>query len=707
MANNLPTIRKAFLATRSVSSGVFLMTERFEADSGQTLFYIIESSNDKFAKVLQNYFQSDLVKSFMSAAHFSLIHFEECLHFVNKKLASGKDTETRDKVSALVGLLEENTLHLAMTGSIEGYLLRKGKINSLTEGLDTEEDAGFYNITSGSLALSDLVIIGNKNIFNRLSLDRIRRTLNQFTPREAIRDFYQILRKSKNLDCNAAIFQAISPLASEKEVENLPDLLYLDEIIESSFSKFSKKIKPVISEYYNKLSKVAGSASAKSKEIAQKSSTQIKEKYAPSTKSLLMRTNSKAALGLTKLAQNIKGKGSVKIKPYSKHGSADSPEWLEKLTKFSRAIFTKQNRRYLYVVLVLILLFAAFYKIRANNQNRDVVTKQNEATYSYEKATETFNQAKEDMGLGKSDGVDKITEAMSLAITAKDSPITKDKAVILIKDIQTKIDELSKTKRIYDAKPIFSFKYDIVTSVISGSTIYGLTEDGKIYSTDSRDKSPKLVAAVPQNLGKPISGTYSDTMSLIFFLTDKSKIWGYDEQTQSGTEIVLDDGGSWETADAIVSYSTYLYLLDNQSGKIWRHTKSGDKFSAGKTYAAAKNTDAKDGLSIAIDGAIFVLKPQGVVAKFSHSIPDPSFVLQSPPKPDISLAGATEIYTDSDSQNIFILDKIKGRVVRYAKDGQFVDQYVLDQISINEMLLNPRIQKLWLLSGKDVYELDL
>lgn len=707
MANNLPMIRKAFLTTRNISSGVFLLTERFNNGSNETLFYLIEAENEKSAKNLQRYLQSDLVKNFMASPSFSILNFESSLHFVNKRIQSNNDNTPNRKISSLVGLVEGNTLHLSMTGEIEGYLLRKGKINSLTEGLDSDGELGFFNITSGDLSIGDLVIIGNKKIFNRLSLDRIRRTLTQFTPKEAIRDFYQILRRSKDYDCNAVILQASPPQPNDKEEAELPDLLYLDEIIESRLTKIYKRSKPIIQQLYSDASKYFNLASIKTRELATRSSSRIKENYAPKTKELLSQTNSRAIEGFSKLSTSMKNKNSLKVKPYSRRMSSEEPKWLRVASNLFRSLVDKKYRKLIYVSLIIVLVMASYLKIKANNENREAIKRQHDATFSYDKAVETYNQAKEDIGLGRSDGMDRLSGALALSITAKESNATREKAIALHREIQASIDSINKTIRILDPKPIFSFKYDIVESVVSGSVIYGITADGKVYSTDARDKAPKLIAAISEDLGKPISAAYSDSMNMIIVLTDTNKIWGLDEQTQSGSELQLDTGGSWETANAIGTYSTYVYLLDGASGKIWRHSKSGDKFTSGKAYAGSKNADAKDGISLAIDGAIFVLKNGGVVNKFSQGIPDPSLVIQNPPKPDEGLTQASQIYTDADSQYIFISDASKNRVIRYAKDGQYNNQYILDGITISQVLHNPRLQKLWLISGKDVYELDL
>lgn len=706
MPNLTPITRKAFLATRNIRAGSFLLTEKFEnKNTNQILFYLIETSNDRLGKNLQRHIHDEIIKDFSSQNQFDMVDFESRLQNINKLLIADYTTEvTKPKINSLIALISENTLNMTMTGLVEGYLLRKGKINSVTEGLSGDDSCGFFNITSGDMQLGDLVIIGNRNFFDRLSLDRIRQTLNHLTPKEAIFDFYQILKKSKKTDCNAIILQSASPSSSSHDNE-LSETVYLDEIIESSYKKILKKGLPVARESINSFIKISALATSVIARFG-KQSLKAVQKASNRSKTNRQTTENTTRTSELKTSETFKLEKPIKIKPYKKT-KITWPSIFIVLYNGLRIIFLKQNRRYLYIVLILILLFSVYIKIKSNNQNRDAVKQQNDAIVSLDKAEEAFIQANEEIGLGKSDGLDLLSQSLVFAMEAEKSSTTQNKARELIKQINGKLDNLTKTIRSYDAKPIFSFKNDIIASAVSGSTIYGFTQDGKIYATDARDGDPRLVGAIDPSLGIPKSAAYSDNMQKLFVCTDSSNIWAYDEQTQAGLAVNVENSGNWEDCNAIAAYSSYIYILDSSSGKIWRHSRSGQNFTAGKSYAGSSNTDALGGISMAIDGAIYVLNSSSAVVKFSQNITDTSFVLENPPKPLDKITEGTQLYTDSDTQSIFILDKGYNRILKFAKDGLFASQYILDGISVSQIMVNPRVQKIWAVSGKDVYELDL
>ncbi len=719
MAKELPIVHKAFLATKIVSSSFFLLTERTDSKTGDNfLFYMIETSHEKNGQKIQQQIHNNLTKKILASDYYSLPQFESSLQNLNASLDGLKIlSSSSDMVNVLIGFCESNILHLSMTGSVEGYLLRKGKINSLTDGLNTNEEFGFHNITSGELSIQDIVIIGNKSFFDRLSLDRIRKTVNIYSPKLAIKEFFQHLRKSKYFNCNAIVIQATNTQHDHKEDENLPDLLYLDTIEETVLQNIQKKTAPIVKNILNILSKTFTSISSYSSKFAGKATEKWQKDYAPKAKEIIIKTNDKTQKGIKNISEKISNtpnnvikKKTLKIKSYDKSRQLISKPIVKYMSKIKNIFFTickKNNRKYFYATLIIILIIVAYGKIVSNNKNRNAIKKQNDTVYSVDKASEILKLAQEDILLGKSNGLDKLNEALNLTNIAIDNPSTHDKALEIKKQIFEEMDKTTSTKRFYDIKPIFSFKNEIVISAVSGSVIYGITIDGKIYSTDARDKDPKLLSAIESSMGVPVSACYSDSTNLLYVLTNKPTVWAYDPLSQSGAELTISDDSKWENGTSISVYSTNLYILDSSAGKIWRHSKNGNNFNAGTSFAGAKNTDAKDGISLAIDGSAYVLKTNGTVSKFSHGALDSTFNISSPPAPNNTISKPSQIYTDSDSQNIFISDLSLNRILRFAKAGEFVDQYIIENKEISNILVNPRVQKLWVVSKKDVFEIDL
>lgn len=96
--------------------------------------------------------------------------FEEGLKEINfflQDLKSKKESGNIGTIDAVMGLLDERTLYLTKTGLAESYLLRKGNIIEISEGLYNNKgsDANFFvNIASGDLESGDKVLFASKRL---------------------------------------------------------------------------------------------------------------------------------------------------------------------------------------------------------------------------------------------------------------------------------------------------------------------------------------------------------------------------------------------------------------------------------------------------------------------------------------------------------------------------------------------------------------
>lgn len=713
---NKSILKKAFLATKSVVPGYFLLTEKVEKKSDESfLLFIIESHNEKLGKKFQQITHQHITKEFLSNNNYSLLNFEESLNNVNKYFLNQQLSSQPSALNTFIGFYQDFTLHISMIGSIEGYLLRKGKINSLTEGLSSVDETSFVNITSGELLSSDSIIVGNKNFFDRLSLDRIRRTIDHLSPKEAIRDFFKILRKSHFLDCNSIILNVSPPDKDNKSSESdiMDEIIYLDEKEETKLSQIYAIIRPVIKNIFSRLVFGLIQFGKFSLLIWHKICELWNTKYRSKAKEFINKTGKNTSKNLKNTFSNAEQgtkprSPKVKIKSYQNVKT----DYLIILKNCINFIFNniikllkKENRKYLYIILLIIFIFTSYFKIVSNNKNRDSIKQQNNAKYALEQAEDFLHKANEDITLGRSNGMSTLSQALDYAIQAESDPATSESAIKIKMEIYLKIDGITNTVRLFNPSTIFSFNHAVSVTAISGSVIYGITEDGKIYFSDARDKDPRLISAIDSKFGKPLSASYSESTGLLYILTDKPTIWAFDPLAQSGAELEVVEG-SWESGNAVTTYSTNIYLLDSVSGKIWRHSKNGQKFNKGVSYAGNNNA-ALDGVSLAIDGSIYVLKEDSTIVKFSHGTSDTNFSLQTPPEPNSTISKAKLIITDSDSQNIFILDSDQNRILEYAKDGQFIKQYRLEGKEINSFQINPRVQKMWVFSKNEVFEIDL
>lgn len=105
---------------------------------------------------------------FLDQTQDSFERFETALKEINAVIADARETLANKhigRINAVVGLLSGNDLHLTQAGEAEGYLIRRGTITTITEGL-TPDDAVdvFVNIASGTVENHDKIVLASERL---------------------------------------------------------------------------------------------------------------------------------------------------------------------------------------------------------------------------------------------------------------------------------------------------------------------------------------------------------------------------------------------------------------------------------------------------------------------------------------------------------------------------------------------------------------
>jgi len=728
MAKDL-LIRSAFLATNEKLPDRFLSVgEIDDHESNNFVFYLLEVrspwlSSQKIKKAIVETFKRSLLKKSLDEENFEII-LEEVNEALSQLASAGEDSWIGN-LNAIIGFIAGPDICIAQTGKISGYIFRKGKISSLTDNsvLDKPHPLkAFSDITAGKLIADDKVILSNSDLFNYMSLDRVRRIAENQSATMVNLELSKNLKKNKISTINAITIETLKEdKASEETVSEIPEIIYLDQKDESALKKISKQLSPKTKIALGK-SKVhlvtAGKFLHKhGKVLYHKSKKSWQEKYGPKTREILKKSAPaiSSALSSAKKSigpringlkeQNNYKKLKVKTKLYTNHtntflsqtsGIAVS-SWLFLKNIFSR----KESRRYLILILFLIFMMIGYVKLRANNNQKGEERKQQETVLYFDQAKESFDKAKEDLALGRNSDTTKLEEALSLSKKAEEVPATKDKATLLTKEIQASLDKITKTTRFYPSTSLNLGK-SVTKLILVGTNFYGI-ESGKIYTSNTKEPEMKLIGSIGSaNL---IDMAYSDSENKIYIYTDQKKVIAFDIKTNTPSDLqVADSPAGWESAKAIATFSSNIYLLDSETGSIWKHAKSQDSYSKGSSYVDTKKVSLKDAVDFAIDGNVFILKSNGEVFKFSKGS-KVDFTLKDIPKPNDKVS-PTKIYTDADTNYLYILDKSQNRIVKFDKSGEFVIQYSIDSKTIDDFVVNDKLKKIWILSGQNVYELD-
>jgi hypothetical protein len=126
---------------------------------------------------------------------------------------------------------------------------------------------------------------------------------------------------------------------------------------------------------------------------------------------------------------------------------------------------------------------------------------------------------------------------------------------------------------------------------------------------------------------------------------------------------------------AVDLFGDRVFQIDTQNGNIWRYTAQGDTWVA-SPYLAQNAPAMRDGIDLAIDGGVFVLRAdpnqpivratQGQIREFSlRSLPAP---LQRPVAMSVSKF-------DPEEGSLFIGDAGTGGINEFNKTGEFLKQH--------------------------------
>ncbi|MCX6779065.1 MAG: hypothetical protein NTU97_02445, partial [Candidatus Magasanikbacteria bacterium] len=153
--------------------------------------------------------------------------------------------------------------------------------------------------------------------------------------------------------------------------------------------------------------------------------------------------------------------------------------------------------------------------------------------------------------------------------------------------------------------------------------------------------------------------------------------------------------------DLAVTYNTKLYSLDKKSNQIFKHPPTTTGFGKGVAWLKTnQGIDLTDVTSMAIDGNIYVAKQNGQIYKLESgflSTFEINFL-------DPVLINVTKIYTKNGSDNFFVLDKEKKRVIIWNKTtNKLVTQLTNPNWdNLKDFSIDEKERKIYLLNGSTI-----
>ena len=198
-------------------------------------------------------------------------------------------------------------------------------------------------------------------------------------------------------------------------------------------------------------------------------------------------------------------------------------------------------------------------------------------------------------------------------------------------------------------------------------------------------------------------------VSSVLALDGAGSLFTYDS-THGGRSLPFARPNNWQSPKRIVVYADRLYVLDPGANTLFRFVPSGDGYTNPPENYFTTPVQLSSAEDVAIDGAVYVLFPDGRVLRFFQG-------QQQPFMAETSLLTPTAIFTNERLRHIFIADAGNKRIVvlgkEQGKEGEFIAQLVpgegfdVDFGEIHSIFVTDNEDFIYILTGKGVWRAPL
>lgn len=637
-----------------------------------TLLGVIEVRDDsEDSAYVVNFLTSVAKKEYFTNPRRSVPEsFEAALHKINialSELANHGNVKWMGKLDAAVCVLEENCLHFSVTGNSRVILLRNQTLTDISEGLAADESdphpiKTFINVSSGKLEPGDKIIITGEDLFQIFSFTELKKGALRFD-REKFAQFIKTALINELEVAGTIIIdvyeEEMKEEMEEKEKPKKSRTLF-NVFSEKAFRESAAKtIKPSLPDEESQENKNSYVDKKTGHIYVQGEYQQPNDQSAFSYFKIILKEKSsdlffwgrakaeKIGAAAKRTAQNLRKKIGEKMEEIKASAREKKEPLLQTAKPVSASPAGKAGQ----------FLLALKAKISG---------------ISFRKILPSFPKIK--LLLKKMDRQQKIYSALAMVAIfvvpliwikfqsqqeihpAPEIPVVTAPVLLFVADKninrEPKIDTLLS-------------RAGLRGSIISADFIFSVTEN-KIIKT-KKDGLGLEEFSFGASWGKAKNHFYMDDLSLIFVVTDQNKIVSFNTISSKLQEnkIAFPENSSVGNAAA---YLTYAYIIDSQNNQIYRYPRAEGGFGD-KTDWLKENLELKNISGIAIDENIYLADGENILKLFRGK--KQAFNVEQSATP----LKFSKIFTDADTENIYILDSESGRIAKYSKNGELIAQY--------------------------------
>jgi hypothetical protein len=717
------------------------------------LFMVVEIlSDDKNNAEIIRLLQEEIEIDYYSTDTFDIERaFEKALQQTNQRIhevIKESTGEWLNKLQIFIGVIKESTLHFSQLGNMNVFLIHQNKIVDIVEHSSGVKDHTinplkiFSNIVSGTLSVNDLIFVCSSSLLDYLSLEKIRRTLGDGKLGTTIKNLERLL--SENTNDTTFVGLAIKLIAEQDKKEAPAAVIPMESLSRATQdsmkdmvikeARTSELLSPSLWRLTgNKISRVFQTVvdrqtvqPTRTKPLQQEDAFDRaqRETHAPASdrKSwgvILIPILKRIGRGIlitvifigsgfvqlfARIQKLMRGRqrvvGNLRTLPH--HAGRKLGNGMLNLKGLNR-----QQKIVIGVAILLIFFFAA--GIIRRGQQQEVEAQMNAWKQQLTQAEELQFESENTLLYQKDEDAarDLLNRSRDLV---NQVPETEEELQAQRKSVLEKINETSKkvdhVVEVTDLKTIADLTSANPTAspqVLLGTSSTLFSADGtlaSIYRVGISDQRVATISSSDTTDGFRAASLQSETSAL--FLDQALRLRRATTTEPALSAVTFKAEGENSSVQSMEVYNDRLYTL--QQNGIFRYPAAEEGFGGGTSWIS-DGADVSDGVSMTIDGNLYMLKGTGEVWKFTQGKRDATFATSAV---EPGLGGATRIFTASDSSPLYVLDPKNQRVVVFGKDGKLIQQYHaagFDQL--RDLVVQESSGLLYLLNGQKILEVKL
>lgn len=229
------------------------------------------------------------------------------------------------------------------------------------------------------------------------------------------------------------------------------------------------------------------------------------------------------------------------------------------------------------------------------------------------------------------------------------------------------------------------------------------TNEKSLVSINTSLKTPEILAG-SQQLGEASLASINGSNAFVY---SKDKGLIHIDLDLGKSSVVSKPDEGWGRIEDIFGFSDNLYVLDlgnpPSGGMIWKYAPTVSGFSQKQAYLRGE-ADLSQAKKMVIDYSVWVLTGEPDILKFTAGRSD-FYGISGIDKPLTQIDG---LYVTEDLDSVFILDKLNNRILVTKKNGEYLAQYIKEELGkVDDFFVDEGGKAIYLLMENKIFKTPL